>query len=258
MKQDELFTECEQFRTYETLDEFHKHLNRLIDQLGFKGYLYGVLPDHTGITKVEEPPLSTRVAHNPVWIEPRSTFDRTWLEYYQDKGYALVDYAVHHCRRADAQAIVWRDIERHMTPAQWHICRQAIEAGCTNGLTIPMKGHLGVTGAISVSAEGRAEEYSRLLQSRKHALEMIANAFHDAILDRHFDYHTKLWKPRLTNREIEVLQWLAHGYTNEQVADRLTISPPTVRKHINTAKHKLDARNSVAACVKALKWRYIR
>lgn len=180
------------------------------------------------------------------------------MAYYQDKGYAQQDYLVRHCLRPDAQVCVWQSAEPNMTPAQRHIYRQALEAGCTNALTIPVKNHSGVTGAISVTADGNSMELSRLLQSRGQALEIITNAFNEAILDHFFDHYTQTWKPRLTEREIEVLRWLAGGYSNEQIADKLMITFPTVRKHINSAKHKLGARNSVAACVMALKWGFIR
>lgn len=246
MNQDELLTECERFRTYKSLDEFHGHLKRLIDQLGFKGYLYGVLPNRIDAVSGED--LS---------FVSQSTFEATWMEYYQDKGYAQQDYLVRHCLQPDAQLCVWQHAERHMTPAQRHIYRQALEAGCSNALTIPVKNHLGVTGAISVTADGNTDEFSWLLQSRGQALEMIANAFNEAILDHFFVHYTGIWKPSLTEREIEVLRWLAGGYSNKQIADKLEIAFPTVRKHINSAKHKLGARNSVAACVMALKWGFI-
>lgn len=242
MNQDELLIECERLRAFETLDECHGHLQRLVDQLGFKSYLYGVIPNR----------------RNSLDFEPRSTFDPTWLDYYVDKGLAQVDGVLKRCQQPAAQLIVWRDVEPHMTPAQRNTYRQAIEAGCTNGVTLSMKSHVGVTGAFSVTSEGSAEEALRLLESRSYALGMISYAFNDAVLERFFDHCTQAWKPRLTVRETEVLRWLAEGYTNDQIADRLSISLPTVRKHVNSAKQKLGVRNSVAACAMALKWGFIR
>ncbi|NNN29409.1 response regulator transcription factor [Streptomyces sp. S3(2020)] len=47
----------------------------------------------------------------------------------------------------------------------------------------------------------------------------------------------------LTDREREVVTLAAHGRSNTQIADRLVLSPLTVRSHIQRAMTKLDARD---------------
>jgi DNA-binding NarL/FixJ family response regulator len=49
----------------------------------------------------------------------------------------------------------------------------------------------------------------------------------------------------LTNREREVLQLTAEGYTSREVGDRLNISHRTVEKHRENIQDKLELRNSV-------------
>ena len=49
-------------------------------------------------------------------------------------------------------------------------------------------------------------------------------------------------RPRLTNRELEVLQILAHGGRNKDIAPKLFVSPATVKFHINNLYYKLDVR----------------
>jgi len=51
----------------------------------------------------------------------------------------------------------------------------------------------------------------------------------------------------LTVREHEILELLAEGLTGEQVAERLFLSPETVRTHIRNATSKLGARTRVQA-----------
>ena len=46
--------------------------------------------------------------------------------------------------------------------------------------------------------------------------------------------------PRLTSREAEVLQLIAEGYANKQIADELHISIKTVEKHRQQVMHKLN------------------
>jgi two-component system, NarL family, response regulator NreC len=49
--------------------------------------------------------------------------------------------------------------------------------------------------------------------------------------------------PTLTAREREVLTLLAYGYTNDEVAGRLTISVRTAEMHRANAMRKLSVRS---------------
>jgi len=51
----------------------------------------------------------------------------------------------------------------------------------------------------------------------------------------------------LSSRELEVLDCLAQGMTKAQIADRLLLSPHTVRTHINHVLRKLDVHSTLAA-----------
>lgn len=56
----------------------------------------------------------------------------------------------------------------------------------------------------------------------------------------------------LSGRESEIFSMLAQGLTGEQIAQRLVLSPETVRTHIRNAMEKLDARTRTEAVVKAI------
>jgi DNA-binding CsgD family transcriptional regulator len=51
----------------------------------------------------------------------------------------------------------------------------------------------------------------------------------------------------LTDRELEVLRWVASGLTDAEVADRLSISPRTVGQHLRSIYGKLDVRSRTEA-----------
>jgi two-component system, NarL family, response regulator LiaR len=57
----------------------------------------------------------------------------------------------------------------------------------------------------------------------------------------------------LTEREIEVLRLIAQGLTNQEIADNLVISVPTVRTHINHLLSKLNLTNRSQAILYALR-----
>lgn len=55
--------------------------------------------------------------------------------------------------------------------------------------------------------------------------------------------------PELTDREREVLVEIAHGLSNQEIADKLFISLPTVKTHVAHILGKIDARDRVQAVV---------
>lgn len=56
----------------------------------------------------------------------------------------------------------------------------------------------------------------------------------------------------LSGREAEILTMLARGLSGEEIAQRLVLSPETIRTHIRNAMGKLEARTRTEAVVKAL------
>lgn len=63
--------------------------------------------------------------------------------------------------------------------------------------------------------------------------------------------------PSLSPREREIMDLLAQGLTGEQVAERLVLSPETVKTHIRNAMNKLEASTRVHAVAIALREGYI-
>ena len=49
--------------------------------------------------------------------------------------------------------------------------------------------------------------------------------------------------PTLTFREIEVLRFIAHGLTNQEIADSLNVSIYTIKSHVRNLIDKLGAKN---------------
>jgi PAS domain S-box-containing protein len=70
--------------------------------------------------------------------------------------------------------------------------------------------------------------------------------------------HTGRRTRTLSPREREVLGLLARGLTGEQIAERLVLSPETVRTHIRNAREKLGASTRVEAVTIALLGREIQ
>jgi DNA-binding NarL/FixJ family response regulator len=57
---------------------------------------------------------------------------------------------------------------------------------------------------------------------------------------------------RLTDRERELVAWVATGASNQEIAEQLVISPDTVRTHVSRAMVKLHARDRAQLVVFAI------
>jgi DNA-binding NarL/FixJ family response regulator len=63
--------------------------------------------------------------------------------------------------------------------------------------------------------------------------------------------------PALSGREREILGLLANGFSNPDIAQRLFISPETVRTHVRNAMTKLEADTRTQAVALALRYEFI-
>jgi LuxR family maltose regulon positive regulatory protein len=87
---------------------------------------------------------------------------------------------------------------------------------------------------------------SRLLQSFPTVPNTdVASADRSSVLDTEPSDNT-LIEP-LSERELEVLQLLASGATNEDIAKKLVIAITTAKKHVSNILHKLSADNRTQA-----------
>ena len=57
----------------------------------------------------------------------------------------------------------------------------------------------------------------------------------------------------LSGRELEILRLVAEGCDNDQIAERLYLSPRTVKNHVSSILSKLDMDNRVQAAVYAVR-----
>jgi len=78
----------------------------------------------------------------------------------------------------------------------------------------------------------------------------LLNVFHDKAAQPK-SKTSALAFPDLTDREREILSYIARGETNSEIAERLTISLKTVRNHASSIFNKLQVTNRAQAAIRA-------
>jgi DNA-binding NarL/FixJ family response regulator len=119
---------------------------------------------------------------------------------------------------------------------------KAVQAGAS--------GYLGKTEAITIVAESVRIVYrgDQLLDETEveQALRTLRHRrAQEGSIERRLD--------RLTPRELEILQRLAQGMSNEQIATDLGMSPHTLRTHIQNILTKLGVHSKLEALVFAIR-----
>lgn len=61
------------------------------------------------------------------------------------------------------------------------------------------------------------------------------------------------WSAHLTERELEIVQWIARGRANKEIGQQLGLSENTVKNHVKSILSKLNAKDRTHAVTEALK-----
>jgi DNA-binding NarL/FixJ family response regulator len=99
--------------------------------------------------------------------------------------------------------------------------------------------------AEAIRAAARGEAFIHPSVTRKVVAEFARMAERE-----HVRREQPLVEP-LSARELEVLVLLADGLSNQEIAERLTIAPGTVKNHVSNILSKLDVRDRTQAVLRA-------
>jgi DNA-binding CsgD family transcriptional regulator len=136
---------------------------------------------------------------------------------------------------------------------------EAKEAGVgRHGLTFPVRGPLhGIWALFTATSSESDLEWAGRRYALMRDLALIANYVHQLAYKLHGD-EAPVDLAAITKREIEALECAAEGKTVADTAILMRIPDVAVRAHLESARHKLQALNSVHAVTKALREGLIR
>lgn len=165
-----------------------------------------------------------------------------WSAEYLRRGYARCDPVLRELTMAD-RPFAWSDIteRRPLTAREAAVMTFAAEFGMRDGFVVPIFESSNV-GLVSLAAVGL-----QLEAGQKEALTLAAVLLHNRLLA----LKRRQLRPaaRLTEREYEVMQWIAAGKSDWQIGKILNISAKTVNYHVENVKRKFAVASRVQAVV---------
>jgi DNA-binding NarL/FixJ family response regulator len=66
-------------------------------------------------------------------------------------------------------------------------------------------------------------------------------------------YDDRKKRPSLSEREIEIVRLVAKGFSNDELAERLHLSPDTIKVHLRHVYEKLGVESRVEAVTEAMR-----
>ena len=122
------------------------------------------------------------------------------------------------------------------------------------GLALATQAVEGIDGSVvwALLRDGDGRRMAAALAAIDAGLIVVDEPFVEGLVDSPpADPVTDDWIDPLTARELEVLELMAEGLSNKEIAGQLDISPHTAKFHVNTILGKLDAQTRTEAVVRA-------
>ncbi len=169
---------------------------------------------------------------------------------YVAKNYIEIDPIVTELRRR-VRMFSWTDVyaNRPLTKTERWIIEEGREFGLRDGLTIPIPT---ASGMLDVFSPCGLEP--NLSKRARQALDIICTFAHKALDLAVIGKSRQGSRQLLTDREREVLKWVAVGKTDEEIGIILSISDDTVHSHVKNAMRKLDTNRRTYAVVQAIRF----
>jgi LuxR family quorum sensing-dependent transcriptional regulator len=177
---------------------------------------------------------------------------RGWYERYNTLGYLHLDPVIRKLRTT-TMPVVWSEApyDPSSDKSGHAVMTEAREFSLNNGLSVPIYTLSGDQAAVSFG--GRQFELSNADQKALHLIAIYAHNRAATLRSGVKNFRHR----KLSPREIEILQWVAAGFSSRDISERLNIAYTTVETHVEHACRKLDSACRTQAVAEAIRARLI-
>ncbi|HEV7878166.1 LuxR family transcriptional regulator [Bradyrhizobium sp.] len=173
-----------------------------------------------------------------------------WLDLYIQQGFAHHDPSLRQCHSV-VHPFRYQDapFDPVLEPEVLEVVQRAADFSISNGLVVPVPDSCGIIGDVWM---GGRDVYLEFRSTQ--LLHLLALYSFDKA-----QQVSGIAKPKvsLTEREKEVLKWIACGKCADEIGEILRISKRTVEWHVGEAMQKLSAKTRTQAVIIAHRARLI-
>ncbi|PWF41524.1 helix-turn-helix transcriptional regulator [Massilia glaciei] len=181
----------------------------------------------------------------------QSNYPSEWRDTYDAGKLAYVDPTVGHCL-GSALPIVWEP-ETFGAPDQRALYEEACGYGIRSGITFPIHGPDGEFGVVSFASDHLpGAVFRRAAGEFMPALALIRDYAFQSSLAFIGARPPGEGAPRLTRRELEVLNWVMVGKSSWEISKITRCAEATVNFHLANVRQKFNVNTRQQALVKAI------
>jgi LuxR family quorum-sensing system transcriptional regulator CciR len=167
------------------------------------------------------------------------TYSGLWQQRYSRKQYVTHDPVICYGRGTD-QPFDWANVPTD-DPATKAFFTDALNHNVgRNGLSIPFRGRRGVFSVVSFTSDLSKDEWEAYKAANVKSLRLLSVLIDCA---SHINFKLPALPVHLSNREEQCLIWAARGKTCQEIAAILGLAYGTVKRNLDTARHKLHCMN---------------
>lgn len=152
----------------------------------------------------------------------------------------------------EAETVLRQVIGQRHAPVVSYLRNAQMAHGVSVPIHLPKGGFASLTGLRSGGTLSALQDMRHFLGQFSQIAYALQEAAYPILREKAGSFPASL-----TKRERECLKWAAEGFTAIEIADRLHRSVATVTLHLNSAMHKLGARNRVQAVARAVHYRLL-
>jgi len=176
-----------------------------------------------------------------------------WVAHYMANSFLMIDPAPRWARNSGAP-LTWSELFDRLSPRDpgHRVFEASKRFGLCEGMVVPMRSSDNRLGLVSFGGGRGAID-----PTEQAVLAIIARAAFEAA--ERIETKGNLGRPAaiLSAREIECLAILVRGHSDQQLANLLGLSTPTVRFHLANARDKLGATSRTHLAALAVAQGYI-
>jgi len=194
-----------------------------------------------------------RANQKPLYIIMRE-FNNPWTQHYIQNRYVLNDPTIR-LTSVKSTPLIWNYKEHDrivasLNPLEKKIASEGLDFGLRSIFNAPFHSKLGNFGLIRFINDRKSQhEHVECCIQRDSELFLLCSFIYQALEKI---MHTKQHSNLLSQREKDILSWVANGLTPDRIANTLNISGHTVRNHLRNVRMKLQVNSMPHAVAKAV------